>query len=71
MAYKALIFDLGNVIFEVSFDLCYQYWAKASGQDASVLKEKFLFDWDYDGFEKNAFEPAEFRARISKKLGLQ
>ena len=70
MAYKALIFDLGNVIFGVSFERSFQYWAKASGQPAELLAERFKFDQDYEGFEKNAFEPAEFRSRITRKLGM-
>jgi epoxide hydrolase-like predicted phosphatase len=71
MAYKVLIFDLGNVIFEVSFDLCFEYWSQASGVDEKSIRERFSLDADYEGFEKNAFPPEEFRRRMSDKLGLK
>ncbi len=71
MAYKALIFDLGNVIFEVSFELSFRYWAEVSGQPVNSIREKFIFDEDYEGFEKNAIDPVQFRSRITKKLGMQ
>jgi len=70
MPYQALIFDLGKVVFDVSFDLCFAYWAKASGQSFDTIKSRFHFDQDFEDFEKNAISADNFRKRISDKLGL-
>jgi glucose-1-phosphatase len=70
MSYKVLLFDLGKVVFDVSFELTYAYWAEASGQELDQIRDRFNFDEDYEGFEKSAFPPEEFRKRISEKLNL-
>ncbi len=70
MSYKVLIFDLGKVIFDVSFDLCYTSWAESSGVPEQLIRERFKFDDDYDLFEKNAITPETFRKNISQKLGI-
>ena len=65
---KALIFDLGNVIFEFSFDRCFQYWAMASGKSFDEIKENFKFDEVFNQFERNDITPAEFQKQISSHL---
>jgi len=68
--FKAIIFDLGNVVFDVSFERVFQSWALASGHDARVLEQKFLFDAFIDAFERGEISDAEFRVEISKRLHL-
>lgn len=69
-SYKALIFDLGKVVFDLSFDQVFQRWAVASSRQVDELKAKFQFDEVVDQFEKAAITPQEFRVAISKKLNL-
>jgi epoxide hydrolase-like predicted phosphatase len=66
--YEALIFDLGKVVFDLSFDNVFLSWAAASGQQASVLKSKFQFDEFFDAFERGEVSNKEFRAEISQRL---
>jgi len=68
--YEALIFDLGKVVFDLSFDNVFHCWAAASGQQAAVLKSKFQFDDFFDEFEKGDIADEEFRAEISRRLDL-
>ncbi len=68
--YKALIFDLGNVVFDLSFDRIFQHWAAASNRQADELKATFQFDEVVDQFEKAAITPQEFRIAVSQKLNL-
>ncbi len=68
--YKAIIFDLGKVIFDLSFDRVFQFWAHASGRPYAEIKSRFQFDNTFDEFEKDAITPKEFRAEISQRLGL-
>lgn len=67
---KALIFDLGKVVFDLSFDRVFQAWAKASSKQADELKATFQFDELFDQFEKDEIDPQHFRGEISKRLGL-
>jgi epoxide hydrolase-like predicted phosphatase len=69
MLYKALIFDLGKVVFDLSFERVFQSWAKASNGQADELKARFQFDDLFDQFEKAAITPQHFRRELSNKLG--
>lgn len=68
--YKAIIFDLGKVIFDMSFDRTYQYWATASGTKFEDIKHRFKFDDVYNKFETAELSPAEFRSKMSEKLNI-
>jgi FMN phosphatase YigB (HAD superfamily) len=69
-SYKALIFDLGKVVFDLSFDQVFQSWAVASSRQADELQAKFEFDEVFDQFEKAAITPQAFRVAVSQKLNL-
>jgi epoxide hydrolase-like predicted phosphatase len=68
--YEALIFDLGKVVFDLSFDKIFQCWAAASGQQAEAIKSGFQFDELFDMFERGEATNEEFRAEISQRLNL-
>jgi epoxide hydrolase-like predicted phosphatase len=68
--YEALIFDLGKVIFDLSFDKVFQFWASASSQQADALKGRFQFDELFDEFEKGEVSNPAFRIEISQRLSL-
>ena len=70
MLYKALIFDLGKVVFDLSFERVFQSWAKGSNGQAYELKARFQFDDLFDQFEKAAITPQHFRREVANKLGL-
>lgn len=68
--YEALIFDLGKVVFDLSFDRIFHFWAVASGQKADAIKGKFQVDEFFDEFEKGNVSNEAFRAEVSKCLNL-
>lgn len=68
--YKALIFDLGKVVFDVSFDNTFQYWANLSGKPFDEIKNNFKFDAFLGAFERGEIAAQAFRESISKQLGL-
>lgn len=37
-SYQAIIFDLGNVVINISFDKMFDYWAKVNGCDVVDIK---------------------------------
>lgn len=69
--FKALIFDLGKVVFDLSFDRVFQSWAALSNRHPKDSKDKFQFDELFDKFEENEVSEAEFRATVSKRLNLK
>ena len=69
--YEALIFDLGKVVFDLSFDKVFQFWVSVSGRHADAIRGKFQFDNFFDEFEKGEVSDKEFRAEISQRLGLK
>ena len=69
--YEALIFDLGKVVFDLSFDRVFQFWASASGQQPAAIKSKFKFDEFFDEFERGEVSDENFRTEISRRLGLE
>jgi putative hydrolase of the HAD superfamily len=69
--YKALIFDLGKVIFEVSFEMAYAYWGKTAGLDSETIRKRFHFDLQYDLFSENKITPEEYAKHVSELIGVQ
>lgn len=69
--YQAIIFDLGNVIINISFDKIFEYWARVSGRQVKEIKQKFEFDDVYAQFERGTITPSAYRKYISEKLELQ
>jgi putative hydrolase of the HAD superfamily len=65
---KAIIFDLGKVVFDLSFDRAFHSWAKSSGLSFEELKSKFRFDAYFEKFERNEITSDEFRSGISNML---
>ena len=69
--YKAIIFDLGKVVFDLSFDRVCKYWSDASSKPFDDIKSKFQFDCILNQFEKDEISATQFRREISKRLGLK
>lgn len=68
--YKALIFDLGNVVFNVDFGLIYKYWAEHSGIPYEKIKKYFEADKNFDKFERGDITEEEYRKITNESLGM-
>jgi len=68
---KAIIFDLGKVVFDLSFERVFQSWATSSGGQFDDIKSRFMFDELFDKFERNEVSPEQFRATVSQRLNLK
>src|SRR5258708_7538153 len=68
--FKAIIFDLGKVVFDLSFDRVFHCWSQATGLPVSDLMRNNLFDEASDQFERNEISPKEFRSASCRKLGV-
>jgi glucose-1-phosphatase len=69
--YKAIIFDLGKVIIDISVERILAFWARASGRDLEEVKDMFVFDGFHEQFERGEVSEERFRAEVSRYLGLQ
>lgn len=68
--YKALIFDLGKVIFEVTFEMAYAYWGSLAKIDSEVIRKRFRFDLAYDLFSENKMTEEEYAKHVSGLIGV-
>jgi putative hydrolase of the HAD superfamily len=69
--YRAIIFDLGNVVINFSFGNIFNYWAHVTGVPAQELKNNFDFDDMFCRFEKGEIRPSVFRSHVLEKLRVQ
>ena len=67
---KVLVFDLGNVVFECSFDEVMQSWSRSSGKTMEALRDRFQFDFMYEKHEKGEISANAYFTYLSKELGL-
>lgn len=68
MKIEALIFDLGGIVFDYSFDPVYDTWAVATGKSASDIRERLCFADDFERFERGDITPEQFIAAVSVQL---
>lgn len=69
--YKALIFDLGKVIFEVTFEMAYAYWGSLAKIDSETVRKRFRFDEAYDLFSENKMTEDEYARHVSGLIQIE
>ena len=68
--YKAIIFDLGNVVFHCNQESALNCWSEISGLNKEELKRKLNLDDEiHADFEKSVVSADRFRKHISKQIG--
>lgn len=68
--YKAIIFDIGNVIFDISFDLVFDHIEKLTGKKAADIKANFVFNEVFECFERGHISPEEFLKEFNTQTQL-
>ncbi|MBS0455195.1 MAG: HAD family phosphatase [Proteobacteria bacterium] len=67
---KALLFDLGGVVFEFDFADALAYWAPMSALPLEALRQAFSHDEDYQRHERAEITAAEYFDTLRRKLRL-
>ena len=68
----AVIFDLGNVLFDISFEPMLRQWSELSGKPFEELNAGFGIDEGVSGlYEKGLIDDTEFRKHLSQWLGFE
>ncbi len=70
--YRAIIFDLGNVLLRYSFELMFQKWADLTSDsfDCVFFKTHFQFDNQLRAYEKGLISTQEYFAHVTEMLGI-
>ena len=67
---EAVIFDLGGVVFAISFERTMESWAVSAGCNPSDIAQKFMIDDQYKLFEVGKISPEEYRSHVCGVLGI-
>ena len=68
---KAIIFDLGNVIINISFERVLKKWSKITGLPIESIIHNFQFDDEYKLFEKGQISIEKYIKHVSMLLQYQ
>jgi len=66
---KAIIFDIGNVLFPIDFEAAFHAWAKETGLTFEEVKERFQFDEVHKAYERGEKSREDFRSHVCTLLG--
>lgn len=66
---KAIIFDIGNVLFPIDFDEAFRAWGKLTGLSFEQVKTRFQFDEVHKAYERGEQTREEFRIHVCGLLG--
>jgi epoxide hydrolase-like predicted phosphatase len=71
MNIKALIFDLGGVIFNYSFTGTFNKWAELSGKHPDEIRKQISLSDQFEKFERRDISSKQFRESISRLLNFK
>ncbi len=65
---NGLIFDLGNVVLDYTFDRTFAAWGRIFGRDPLELKVRFRYDRQFEALERGDISPEEYIAHVGKMI---
>ena len=67
---KALLFDLGGVVIDISFVSAFQHWSALSPLSLENMQDRFQFDEIFQRFERGEIDEPKYFERLRKQLQL-
>lgn len=67
---KFAIFDLGNVLYNFSFDNAFHYWSEKSGKSFLEIKKLYREDDMYLQHEVNKISIGQYKEHVCEMLGI-
>ena len=67
---EALLFDLGNVLVDISFDRTFEHWGRAAGLETGQVRDRFSFDAAYERHERGEITAAAYFQTLRGSLGI-
>lgn len=68
---EALLFDLGGVVIDISFERCFAAWASSSGKGIESIRKAYAFDEMYAKHECSRITGEEYYRHVNASLGLE
>ncbi len=67
---KALLFDLGGVIIDVSFDKVLERWSAHASANLETLRSRFTLDEAYEQHERGEIDAETYYTSLRTTLGI-
>ena len=67
---KALIFDLGGVVIDYTFDRVFATWGRIYNRDPQELVQRFEWDDAFHDLERGAITPEDYIEHLAGKLNI-
>jgi FMN phosphatase YigB (HAD superfamily) len=67
---RALLFDLGGVVFQIDFERAVAIWAERASCDPTCLRTRFAFDDAYEDHERGTLDASAYFAALRLSLGV-
>ena len=67
---RALLFDLGGVVFGLDFRRAFRLWASRAGCDPRMIEERFSLDDTYEQHERGEIPASSYFASLRESLGI-
>ena len=66
--YTTVLFDLGNVLFQIHFNKCFDAWSASSSMSTDEISSLFRFDDSYAKHERNEISGEEYYNHIKSLI---
>ncbi len=67
---KALIFDLGGVVIDYTFDRVFATWGRIYNRDPQEIRQRFEWDDAFRALERGTIAPGDYIEYLGKKLNI-
>ncbi len=67
---RAIVFDLGNVLIDIDFMRCVDYWRRRAAVPAAQIMARFRTDRHYEAFERGHLPAEAYFGILRRQLGL-
>jgi glucose-1-phosphatase len=67
---RALLFDLGGVVFSLDFRRAFRLWASRAGCNPRMIEERFSLDDAYEQHERGEIPASDYFAALRVSLGI-
>lgn len=68
---KAIIFDIGNVLFRIDYPAVVKKWSEISGLSEDHIQESFKYADEHKAFERGEISEEDFSKFVSRSIGFE
>jgi len=68
---KAIIFDIGNVLFRIDYPAVITKWSEITGLSEGHILDQFKYAEEHKAFERGEISETDFAAFVSRSIGYE